>query len=233
MKKYLTLLLGAIAITSCITSDRAEGGADEKGEGIYYKTQSAADVALASFDRANPSCQLWTNWQKMCSRTGESEETSCQKAQSSVKPSVPFCVINGDIDRNLDQNYSAYQLKSYLRFCEEKTGEIIQSNVPACKWSKERPFSGLNVTDLKHPWCKQWKLTISESINPELSKEMGYYCADRAVPVWCEWGEGMGKGRQLSDKPSSENIIAMGLSDPNYRAVNGPYCYRRLKNAAK
>jgi hypothetical protein len=200
---------------------------------IYYKSQTEADVALSQFDRDNPSCQLWTNWQKMCSRTGEGGATYCQKAKSTVKPSTPFCsALNAEPYMGLADEYTSIQLASYMRFCESKTGEITPENVPLCNWMKKRPFNGLTIAERRHPWCKQWKLAVPVTTNAALSKEMGYYCANRVVPSWCEWGEGLGFGPQAGENPSSQEIIMVTLN-PSSRPVNGQYCRRRAVSATK
>jgi len=67
MVRLLLLVLSFLTVTSCATSDGSQGDAASNDGDIYYKTQAAADRALEAFDTANPSCQLWTNWQKMCS----------------------------------------------------------------------------------------------------------------------------------------------------------------------
>jgi hypothetical protein len=121
--------------------------------------------------------------------------------------------------------FNSAQLDSYLRFCEEKTGEVIDG-IPLCHFSKSRPFSGLRLAERKHPWCRQWKLAVSKSVNPEMSHEMGFYCADREIPSWCTWGEGFGYGAQINSKPSNIDFVGASL-DPSSLPVNGLYCRRR------
>jgi hypothetical protein len=200
---------------------------------IYYKSQKEADLALSQFDINNPKCQLWTNWQKMCSRTGEDGATYCQKAKSIIKPSTPFCSAENDEPYlGLVGNYMPKQLISYLRFCESKTGEISPEKVPLCNWKRKRPFNGLNIAERKHPWCKSWKLTVPISTNAELSKKMGYYCADRAIPSWCSWADGLGYGKQNNEKPTDKDIIPASLN-PASLPINGQYCRGRASYASK
>jgi hypothetical protein len=226
MKRWSAALF--LTLAACATTASAPS--------IYYKSQAEADAAFAAFDKDNPDCQLWTNWQKMCSRTGENGATFCQKARVSVKPSVPFCTTTGEFDDVSDISFSTPQMDSYLRFCSRKTGEIF-NNVPACIWSKNRPFSGLNIKEQKHPWCKTWKLTVSKSVNPSLSKENGYKCADRSVPAWCDRVLGMEPLFRVNERPVPEErleSLSMGSPiKPSRVPVNSPYCDKRNSNAEK
>ena len=69
----------ALALSSCAQDapidansvNAAVSNANNSTPDIFYPSQTAADADLVRFERENPSCQLWTNWQKMCSRTGE------------------------------------------------------------------------------------------------------------------------------------------------------------------
>ncbi|MGL5840055.1 MAG: hypothetical protein ACRCY3_16300 [Sphingorhabdus sp.] len=229
MKKYLPLALGVLAISGCIAASSVGADSSKREESVYYKSQAEADAALAAFDKANPTCQLWTNWQKMCSRTGEKGATYCQKAQASVRPSVPFCTTNGELDESSDIDYSALQLESYLRFCSKKTGEVF-NNIPACIWLSNRPFSGLNIQEQKHPWCKAWR-KLSQS-------ETGYICDKPAIPSWCERALGMlplyrVNERPLSDEKAEAMFMSGVLAKANSVPVNRPYCDRRRANATK
>ena len=66
MLRFLFVTMACLALASCKTTGEApaENKAGDAERSIYYKSQAAADTALVAFDKANPSCQLWTNWQK-------------------------------------------------------------------------------------------------------------------------------------------------------------------------
>lgn len=79
----------------------------------YSRNQQHADVALAAFGEANLQCQLWTNWQKMCSRTGEGGAVACSTdPDRPVAPSEPFCTAGEAAPP------TRAQVKSFERFCK-------------------------------------------------------------------------------------------------------------------
>ena len=194
---------------------------------IYYRSQAEADANLARYDLDSPSCQLWTNWQKMCSRTGKDGSTICKRAAVRVKPSVPFCSARLEYGfLGLSGPYDQRQLGSYLRFCATKTGELTTDGVPLCNWSNDRPFNGLRSREIAHPWCRRWRadpVRLRKSANAHLA---GYYCSDRAVPDWCVWPEGLGYGRQDGVLMPEGDYIAV-LNRPSSITVHGVYCRRK------
>ena len=121
MLRFLFVTMVCLALASCKTAGEApaENTTGEAERSIYYKSQAAADTALAAFDKDNPSCQLWTNWQKMCSRTGEGGAASCIKGrQLSVKPSTaPFAQTTCTILVHFRTKRQHRQASS-LRFCQ-------------------------------------------------------------------------------------------------------------------
>ena len=124
------------------------------------------------------------------------------------------------------------ELASYNRFCEEygDGGEFAQ-NV-CILWDTDRPFSTLKLSELNHPWCDQWSLSVDPEVNAQLSAELGYYCSSRSIPSWCEWAEGMGYGPQIGkqEKIESQMIIPV-LFNPASKPVNFPHCRRRKLDA--
>lgn len=203
-------------------------GAGENPE-IYYRSGTAANAALASFDGNNPDCQLWTNWQKMCSRTGLNGATHCISSSMPVRPSVPFCVARTDQPYD-DNDASAPQAErlSHRRFCQRATSEHGLGE--ECSWDRSRPFSGLVLKELRHPWCAKWAPVLERRKFGAKSARYGFYCADRRVPDWCAWPEGLGYGRQVGQTSPGEEIIPV-LFNPESRAINGIYCRRRAPNA--
>jgi hypothetical protein len=204
-------------------------------ETIYFPSQKAADLAMAAFDDVNPDCELWTNWQKMCSRTGENGAVLCHKSTIGVRPSTPFCAArtNGPFE-GLSRPNQPTQFTSYMRFCR------VNGKVPAglkdfehCVWTKNRPFNGLSRSDRRHPWCKRWVPAVPKAINAQQSKAMGLYCSDSVVPDWCQWPEGMAYGRNANSntKIISDQPRIMTLFDPSSRAINGLYCRRKANHA--
>ena len=142
-----------------------------------------ADKKLAEFDKENPDCQLWTNWQKMCSRTGENGATWCTTdPDHPVEPSEPFCT-----DAYLGyqiSNLSNSQVKSILRFCVGFYKKIYSSMDPrfCFQFDRDRPFSGYNIAARRHPWCEKW-LNIANQKN---NLESRLFCSKWNLPIWCK-----------------------------------------------
>ncbi len=220
--------IGSVAILSSVILCLLPG-ARENPE-IFYHSDVAANAALTSFDIKNPSCQLWTNWQKMCSRTGVDGATHCISSSVPVRPSVPFCVARTDqpYDDN-DPSASQAERLSQKRFCQ-RMASGHSSNGDNCSRELSRPFSGLVLEERRHPWCAKWTPVLAKKKFGNKSDRYGFYCTERRVPDWCAWPEGLGYGRQLGQTSVDEEIIPV-LFNPESRAINGIYCRRRAFNA--
>jgi hypothetical protein len=151
------IALGFLATTADFTEAKKYSGGYEKSS-IYFKSQKAADAALEKFDKHHPDCQLWTNWQKMCSRIGRSgKNTHCNKDHSfRAKPTRPFCLSNSEsqlID-SADElpNSSDHELLNI--FC---TRFRASGGLRVCEEMLEnRPFNGRSLAALRHPFCEIW-----------------------------------------------------------------------------
>src|SRR3954464_6240791 len=88
---FLGMLLGAAAVA--MTSSNSRRPAADLPVSGSLDARRPDDRQMMAFDRSHPQCQLWTNWQKMCSRTGPGGATYCAiDAEMRVNPSRPFCV---------------------------------------------------------------------------------------------------------------------------------------------
>lgn len=115
---------------------------------IYYKSQKDADAALAQFDKDNPDCQLWTNWQKICAKTGTGYNSFCAKdAKHKAAPSVPFCVVKNFRINSQPRVRSDLEGISAFRFCKKRKLTSINyegrqvSGEYCIQFSEKRPFS--------------------------------------------------------------------------------------------
>ncbi len=166
---------------------------------IYYKTQAQADAALAAFDKDNPDCQLWTNWQKMCSRTGLNGQTHCNiDPDKPVKPSVPFCAHRltykeGDIFSHEPEipeilTEDKQSANSRNRFCNKfSNGNLedygLDEDMVALHKDKQRcitykvtrPFNGMSAISQKNPRCKKW----------DQVKNGSFYCVETVSDDKC------------------------------------------------
>ena len=248
MNRILVALSIPFLLTSCITD-----GASGSSNSIYYKSQVAADEALEAFDKANPSCQLWTNWQKMCSRTGKSGKTWCTiDPDRPVKPSTPFCTESSDGLAYDTSKKSLQQQASFRRYCIAEKGVDLEMSLAdrSCAPNESKPFSGLTLTARRHPWCEAWGIANSDPkelnlVCRENGSEIdgkdcksaatkglvypnGLYCAKWQVPTWCQKPEGLLGGRQIDEphKPDSTLDILIGVAVDVY-PVRGIYCAKR------
>lgn len=229
-----TLLL-SIGIAGCSTT---QSGASPSlaGQGAAYESQVAADIDFIRFGQESKSCQLWTNWQKVCSRSGEKGRTLCRDSAVDVKPSHPFCVAYGD-GKGLVRSApdaSEDQRVSYNRFCEEFV--IGENSKSKCHiWNSYRPFDGSRIVEIEHPWCERWALNVDPSVDRDSSGEFGFYCADRNVEDWCLEAGGLGAGLQDGvsyPKPKDRIIIPLAMLDTRGVPVNFPFCKRSRNGAA-
>jgi hypothetical protein len=162
-RRSIALALAFCAFTGC-TTDQPSGGAkgeasqnSERGTGA---AATAADRQLLQFGAQNPECPLWTNWQKLCSRTGPDGAPRCSTDQGmKVEPSAPFCA--GGFLGN-PENQKGEQLVSDERFCtKHETYTALSArgerHYQVCtRHARERPFNGRRIAALVHPWCETW-----------------------------------------------------------------------------
>jgi hypothetical protein len=224
-------------------------GAAGKSGSIYYKSQKAADAALAQFDTDNPKCQLWTNWQKMCSRTGEAGATWCTTdPDRPVKPSVPFCVVE---PQKSIKNASGFgwttepkiwpvdHKLSVMRFCRK--GSVVNDGGFSCMFEENRPFNGRRLAARRHPWCQAWynyandELICSEGSNvagvadcasllrKKTYTKHGMYCGELIKkPSLCSRIEGGGRSAVI-EAENGERIMTT-LWNLDTSSLHGLYC---------
>lgn len=165
-----------------------------------YSDPADADAELQAFAQNNSSCQLWTNWQKMCSRTGQNGAVACTiDPAKPVEPSKPFCVADADGYGGFEEKTNTVTQRSRDRFCTSFQSDSALSQelgrAICFDLDKERPFSGFRISSRGHPWCQAWsdsltfKATLTRS---EHQSAAGYYCAKRSIPDWCAESAGFG-----------------------------------------
>jgi hypothetical protein len=219
IKRYSAGVMLALAACATTTSTPS----------IYYKTQAEADVALAAFDTDNPDCQLWTNWQKMCSRTGDGGATYCTKnADLKARPSVPFCAAPIWLQKNNQEN----ETLSSLRFCKKTF--IDENRVKCALYQNNRPFSYFSIHARINKWCREWRLKSNDKVvlNSDISMKYKeeFYCSKPDIPNWCVKAGGL--GRISVDSPNfrtDENQIVVPEVievEKNFPVV-GIYCEER------
>lgn len=195
------------------------------------QTSPSEQFAMEAFGQSKPDCEIWTNWRKVCSRTGEVGGVLCSEAAMPVSPSAPFCMAEtGESYSGLAPDATVAQRESFNRFCVEYADGREQPANVCVRWQTDRPFNSLRLSELAHPWCARWSLAVNPNVNAELSAELGYYCSSRSLPEWCDWEDGLGIGRQINSRnvPDSDRPIIPVLQNPSSRAVNFPHCRRKF-----
>jgi hypothetical protein len=199
----------------------------------------SADRQLAAFDRTHPQCQLWTNWQKMCSRTGANGASVCVvDPDRPVAPSAPFCVAG---DGSPLGPPTAAERASHRRFCSNATSEGAAAPLGLCEGNEERPFNGRRIAARQHPWCEMWADSTYEPVcrsgaidapgipecrtrarrRPASSGKL--ICVKRAVPRWCEATAMLGEGPEY---PFGGDYTGPGYAIGDATVV-GVYCSKR------
>jgi hypothetical protein len=157
--------LGSIGLAASLIATSTGYSSDS----IYYHSQKDADVALLAFDRNNADCQLWTNWQKMCSRTGAGGSTVCvSDSVIPVRPSAPFCAevsikARAEFRRSkLFEPDTSVESKSRERYC------ILKGSILKCQ--SARPFSGSHLAARRHGLCEIWSENKAPAFRPICSE---------------------------------------------------------------
>lgn len=161
-----------------------------RSAGVVLNPASSSDRAMIAFGAQQKSCNLWSNWQKTCSRLNG--RLFCQAdRQRPVEPSIPFCA-SGELAATESQPQD--QLKSMERFCTERGNLYGDHGLVGnfCRrWDEQRPFNGKRLATLVHPQCAAWADTTTKA------------------PV-CQSGP-----RNDSGTPSCEQLASVGYQHPN------------------
>lgn len=221
MIRWFLYLGGTFSLVAC-ASVVTDGS---RSASIFYRTQAEADVALQKFDNENPKCELWTNWQKMCSRTGINGRTECViDPDYVVRPSTPFCAEASIPDRvrfrQSEQFFSAKSLefRSRQRYCKFDGKTLYCAN--------ERPFNGSHLSARRHRLCEIWSLEHAPDFEPlcvEGSTKFGLSKCDDVAKV-----SRVNRSKLYCSKPKrseERNLCAsiVGWGDGPDFGQSGPY----------
>jgi hypothetical protein len=239
------LLLGCSSIADDVPSDDADASADR----AYYASQGQADSDLLRFEREHPNCQLWTNWQKMCSRTGPDGDVLCRTDPGRpVSPSAPFCISETGEGRSRPApgSLSSAQQRSLRRFCAPEQASVGPTGSPSedCGFTRSRPFNGYRLAARLHPWCERWHDALNgEAIcssagqaglpsceqlaSTGYENSHGLSCGVPRIPAWCDWVVGLGRGGSANPSPSTSEEIPLTAERQEGFAVRGIFCRRR------
>jgi hypothetical protein len=180
----LTVVLVAILGTAAVgqISHNASGQEDGPAYPAPYDA-SKPDHELKAFDKSHPKCALWTDWHKLCSRTGPSGSTYCRTdPQHPVNPSTPFCA-KGMGDYAPAQHMSEAERKSSARFTikyverhwtesGKPNGEdAITKRRKYPIFDPNRPFSGRTLAQLEHPYCAVWLIQSDDNQQTQCAED--------------------------------------------------------------
>lgn len=218
---------GGLTSSASASAEGSQPGGDA-GQ-VHYRSQGEADASLARFERDHPQCQLWTNWQKMCSRTGHGGSTHCvEDPEMRVEASQPFCVRPDALPM------SGGELSSYNRFCAGGDAPGAPRSDGRCRrFLRNRPFNGFHLSARRSPLCRRWvdansraTVCVEGSGEPKcaavaasMSNNVPLACAEVVKSPNCE--------------PHREGVIEQSasgvtLSDlllfTDWNPVNGLYC---------
>jgi hypothetical protein len=157
----LGLMVGAAGIAMTSSSLRRASGNQSASRPL--NPAHVADRQMIAFGEAHPGCPLWTNWEKLCSRTGPEGGVHCQiDPGRRVRPSRPFCARS----EGSSNMWPTAQRVSIDRYC--LTHGIIpdplepgRSILVCARWDPHRPFNGRRVAALLQPGCGG--LSVAES----------------------------------------------------------------------
>jgi hypothetical protein len=201
------------------------------------------DQELMVYGQAHPHCELWSNWQKLCSRTGPGRTVRCViDPGRSVEPSAPFCQVEIG---GPESEPSGEEVISSERYClaredwrawSPRTG--TRTRRVCTRHMPDRPFNGRRIASLDHSACQSW-------IDRETRETVCTRSGDAAAGVpSCEvlrssgyehprllacgrWSREIGCGNPhptiRAPDPSSEAWIE-SLVMPDGAAVNGTFC---------
>jgi hypothetical protein len=229
-------------------------GRDAAPAGGSFRSQQEADRSLVRFDREHPQCQLWTNWQKMCSRTGPNGATNCvTDPDRPVRPSAPFCVYAGE--GTMTPDLEGPDVGSVGRYCIRSRTHGVYSGpgsdpgrqIRYCaEFDPRRPFNGRSLAARRHGWCAEWSDTSTErpvcvegAARGRLPSCAGLarahyrhnrplYCSRLAAPPWCGAAEGLLDRTESSPEGVSVNDVRYRSSD--FLPVHGVVCRRTADN---
>jgi len=192
-----------------------------------------SDAQLYAFGRAHPTCQLWTNWQKMCSRTGPNGTVLCvSDPDRPVAPSRPFCA------RPSQGDLTGTDAVSHDRFCASRSAENPRTRPGDCRrYRRDRPFNGFHLAARRSPLCRRW---VDADTRRTICSEEGAgfgSCATvaatqvTAAPLACDETT-----QPAACQPSAEGIVRHSSSGIvasdlhmmlDWHPVNGLYCEGR------
>lgn len=201
-------------------------------------TAQSQEDQMQRFGRTHPQCQQWTDWQRLCSRTGPGGSVACRRdLEVRVKPSAPFCVAGAWRDVPWHVADTPAEQKSRMRFCAAPDSEDFGTKkIPICReYNPRRPFNGSKLATIYDERCQVVRMISREadvcrsdgkSGAPSCRQALRDYRAAR--PLYCaQWKPVDACGAPVLSAPAP--TLSGGLVVAPNRLLSGtpvwgPYC---------
>lgn len=241
----LCLLLGAAGVAATSSGRPGHARANAPAAGPLNPARPA-DRRMLAYGEAHPECRLWTNWEKLCSRTGPGGAVHCNiDPGRRVTPSAPFCTRHAP--RAQPNPLAAAERASRLRFCLRPRRVVDGSDggsgtlTRICgRYEPGRPFNGRRAAALMRPGCDG--LSDAETGRPVCVRggdpaqhvlDCGSFAArhrqsDRLL-VCGRWsGPASCHASPVHEwRPPEEGDVTFGAPNPNVAPVHGLFCENR------
>lgn len=237
----LGLLVGA-ACVAATSSERLDHARANAPASAALNPARPADRQMLAYGEANPECRMWTNWQKLCSRTGPGGAVHCDIDRARrVAPSLPFCAASRSETPASVANDAERELRE--RFCvsHRMVEDLVRHRlVRVCtRHDPRRPFNGRRVAALLHPGCDG--LSDAETGQPFCARGGGAAAGLPDCAALAARGYQHGRllqCRRWSGDPSCHAFPVRGAPDtgedamviprdPNRAGVHGLFCENR------
>lgn len=161
MRRVLVFAVASalVPIAACVAaavSSGSERSGSNSAASATLNPARPADRQMRAYGEVNPDCRMWTNWEKLCSRTGANGTIVCGiDPGRRVTPSDPFCAAS----RSATPAASLPETErvSSERFCRaHRTTEDLSRGTLSrvcTRHDPRRPFNGRRVAALLHRDC--------------------------------------------------------------------------------
>ncbi len=177
-------------------------------------TPTLAANRITKFHETYPTCQIWTDWAKVCKGRPHGGEFACVSSRSRrLKNSEPFCVVENATPLLISTMAftNAKQQASVLRFCDRKVvvhgwnGKSDLRGFACARYRRNRPFNDSSDELSADHWCKKWEKTSNH-----MSVQQ---CVKWSLPSWCARAAIYGDLPEQPNEPGSIDTRAPYVRD--------------------
>jgi hypothetical protein len=200
----LSLVLGGASVAALFAVATGAVAEKSKTRNSDIEADTKADAALEKFQKQNPDCLAWTDWQKTCSKLDANGlKVHCNKSVVPAKRSEVFCLATSNKDfTGTPYGGKLKTASAFNRFCTSY--KTIKGKKICMDRENHRPFSGFVFSEVRHPYCKMW---INNS---------GAYCSEG------EAKEGWKSCNDMNHIEASSSKLTCSMSD--FEKINAAGC---------